>query len=118
MIDADAYAWFLEHGGLTRENGQRFRDRRFVNTLRVNEACRLLSGTSRTITEIALACGYRNLSSFNHQFLALRRMNPSEYRRQPRRRESRAATLLALRADPRTPGAGIPARRRTARVRR
>jgi peptidyl-dipeptidase Dcp len=26
VIDADAYAWFLEHGALTRENGQRFRD--------------------------------------------------------------------------------------------
>jgi peptidyl-dipeptidase Dcp len=26
VIDADAYAWFLEHGGLTRQNGQRFRD--------------------------------------------------------------------------------------------
>ena len=26
MLDVDAYQWFLEHGGLTRENGQRFRD--------------------------------------------------------------------------------------------
>ncbi len=26
VLDADAYAWFTEHGGLTRENGQRFRD--------------------------------------------------------------------------------------------
>ncbi len=26
MLDDDAYAWFEEHGGLTRENGQRFRD--------------------------------------------------------------------------------------------
>lgn len=26
MLDHDAYAWFEEHGGLTRENGQRFRD--------------------------------------------------------------------------------------------
>ena len=26
MLDVDAYRWFLEHGGLTRENGQRFRD--------------------------------------------------------------------------------------------
>ena len=26
LIDDDAYAWFIEHGGLTRENGQRFRD--------------------------------------------------------------------------------------------
>jgi peptidyl-dipeptidase Dcp len=26
MLDEDAYSWFEEHGGLTRENGQRFRD--------------------------------------------------------------------------------------------
>ena len=26
MLDDDAFAWFEEHGGLTRQNGQRFRD--------------------------------------------------------------------------------------------
>ncbi len=26
MLAHDAFAWFSEHGGLTRENGQRFRD--------------------------------------------------------------------------------------------
>jgi peptidyl-dipeptidase Dcp len=26
MLDEDAFAWFEEHGGLSRENGQRFRD--------------------------------------------------------------------------------------------
>ena len=26
MLDDDVYQWFLDHGGLTRENGQRFRD--------------------------------------------------------------------------------------------
>jgi len=26
MLDHDAFAWFMEHGGLMRENGQRFRD--------------------------------------------------------------------------------------------
>ena len=26
VLDEDAYAWFKEHGGLTRANGQRFRD--------------------------------------------------------------------------------------------
>jgi peptidyl-dipeptidase Dcp len=26
MLDHDAFAWFISHGGLTRENGQRFRD--------------------------------------------------------------------------------------------
>jgi peptidyl-dipeptidase Dcp len=27
LIEADAYAWFTENGGLTRENGQRFREK-------------------------------------------------------------------------------------------
>ena len=26
ILDDDAYEWFTEHGGLKRENGQRFRD--------------------------------------------------------------------------------------------
>jgi peptidyl-dipeptidase Dcp len=26
MLEADAFEWFKEHGGMTRENGQRFRD--------------------------------------------------------------------------------------------
>jgi peptidyl-dipeptidase Dcp len=26
VLDHDAYAWFTEHGGMTRENGQRYRD--------------------------------------------------------------------------------------------
>ena len=26
VLDADAYAWFKENGGMTRQNGQRFRD--------------------------------------------------------------------------------------------
>jgi peptidyl-dipeptidase Dcp len=26
VLDQDAYAWFTENGGLTRANGQRFRD--------------------------------------------------------------------------------------------
>lgn len=58
----------------------------FVNTLRVNEACRLLAATSRPVTAIALACGYQNISNFNRQFRLLRGMSPSEYRRQAGRR--------------------------------
>ena len=26
MLDDDAFSWFTHHGGLTRDNGQRFRD--------------------------------------------------------------------------------------------
>jgi AraC-like DNA-binding protein len=60
----------------------------FVNILRINEACRLLSG-DKPITEIAMECGYQNISNFNRQFLALRGLNPTEYRRQLRRRNNR-----------------------------
>jgi AraC-like DNA-binding protein len=60
----------------------------FVNILRVNEACRLLTGY-QPITEIAMECGYQNISNFNRQFLVLRGVNPTEYRRQLRQRDSR-----------------------------
>jgi AraC-like DNA-binding protein len=60
----------------------------FVNILRINEACRLLSG-AQPITEIAMECGYQNISNFNRQFLALRGINPTEYRQRLRRRDAR-----------------------------
>jgi AraC-like DNA-binding protein/quercetin dioxygenase-like cupin family protein len=52
----------------------------FVNTLRINEACRRLNQTDESITEIAFACGYNNMSNFNRQFLTIKGMNPSAYR--------------------------------------
>jgi AraC-like DNA-binding protein len=53
----------------------------FVNELRVGRACRLLAETEQSITDIALACGFANLSNFNRQFLRLKRATPSEFRR-------------------------------------
>lgn len=58
----------------------------FVNTLRVHEASRKLQNSSLSVTEIALACGYNNLSNFNRQFLALKGMSPSAYRKGARRK--------------------------------
>lgn len=52
----------------------------FVNELRVGRACRLLAETDMNVVEIALACGYQNLSNFNRQFRRLRRCSPREYR--------------------------------------
>jgi len=52
----------------------------FVNTLRVHEACRMLNNTDLSVTEIAMSCGFNNISNFNRQFLSFRGMNPSEYR--------------------------------------
>lgn len=57
----------------------------FVNDLRIGRACRLLAETEMPVTEIALACGYRNLSNFNRQFLQAKELTPSTFRRQLRR---------------------------------
>ncbi len=68
--------------------GQTFVD--FVNILRVHKACRMLGGGVASITEIAMDCGYRNISNFNRQFRALKGMNPSEYREHARLLSERA----------------------------
>jgi AraC-like DNA-binding protein len=58
----------------------------FVNDLRVGRACRLLAETEMGMTEIALSCGYRNLSNFNRQFLRLKRSSPTAFRHEMARR--------------------------------
>lgn len=53
----------------------------YVNRLRINLACQLLMGTGdASITEIAYAVGFNNLSNFNRQFLTQKAMPPSRFR--------------------------------------
>lgn len=54
----------------------------FVNELRIGRACRLLTEAERNITEVALQCGFTNLSNFNRQFLRLKGTSPREFRSQ------------------------------------
>ncbi|HEX6833106.1 MAG TPA: AraC family transcriptional regulator [Rudaea sp.] len=61
-----------------RATGQTFVG--FVNILRINEVCRTMTESSECITNIAMNCGYNNIANFNRQFLALKGMNPSQYR--------------------------------------
>jgi len=61
-----------------RATGQTFVG--FVNILRINEVCRTMTDSNECITNIAMNCGYNNIANFNRQFLALKGMNPSQFR--------------------------------------
>ena len=52
----------------------------FMRDLRMNEACRLLATTDRTIAEIATAIGYSRQSSFSEAFKSCHGMSPRVYR--------------------------------------
>jgi AraC-like DNA-binding protein len=54
--------------------------RSFVNTLRVDAACRMLRNTERSITEIAQDVGYDSIRSFNRAFSGITSMTPKDYR--------------------------------------
>ena len=58
--------------------GQNFTS--FLNEIRIEEACILLSETDRTVLDIAYACGYENVSYFNRMFRANMNMTPMKYR--------------------------------------
>jgi AraC family transcriptional regulator len=53
----------------------------FVRHVRLREATRLLTSTRRPILEVALECGFADLSTFNHAFRANFGRTPTEYRR-------------------------------------
>jgi len=55
----------------------------YVNELRVGRACRLLvEHPGRTVSDVALDCGFDNLANFNRRFLAARGVAPSVFRKQ------------------------------------
>jgi AraC-like DNA-binding protein len=53
----------------------------YRNSCRIREACRMLTETDRTITQIAFECGFDNLANFNRRFRAEKYLVPREYRR-------------------------------------
>jgi len=52
----------------------------FVNEVRITHACKLLSETSRQVSDICFDCGYNNFAHFNKQFKKITELNPSQYR--------------------------------------
>jgi AraC-like DNA-binding protein len=65
-----------------RETGTRFID--FVAKVRLAQASTLLAETDRSITAIALAVGYQDLSPFERTFKRELGLTPSQYRRRVR----------------------------------
>ena len=54
----------------------------YIDQLRIDRACILLSTTSNTITEIAMMSGFNSVSYFNRVFRRGRDMSPGQYRKQ------------------------------------
>lgn len=54
----------------------------YLNEIRINEACRLLVQSEKTINQISYECGFETLSYFNRVFLNKKLMTPSIYRRE------------------------------------
>ena len=52
----------------------------FVNEVRIQEACRLLSQDENPITHIAYACGFNSLPNFNKFFKSIKGTTASEYK--------------------------------------
>lgn len=52
-----------------------------VTEIRLSHAFRLLTETSKNVTEIAFDCGFNSVSHFIHRFQDVRGMSPREFRR-------------------------------------
>jgi len=67
---------------------------RYVNRMRINRACTLLTQTVTPITDICFETGFNNLSNFNRQFLSFCGVTPSEYRRHSQRNATCSTELF------------------------
>ena len=57
----------------------------FVNRVRVGQACGMIYATDEQISAICYKAGFQNLANFNRQFLKMKGVTPTEYRRIARR---------------------------------
>jgi AraC-like DNA-binding protein len=54
----------------------------FINELRISYACKLLSENDVSITSVAFECGFNNVSNFNRAFRMIKKISPSQYRKE------------------------------------
>lgn len=70
--------------------------RKFLATLRLEHAKRLLLTTERSITEVCFETGYSSLGTFTSHFTDLVGVTPSQWRRLPEEMERHAGSLEEL----------------------
>ncbi|CAM2154687.1 AraC-type DNA-binding protein [Pararobbsia alpina] len=68
--------YFRRHTGMTFVQ--------YVNRLRIDLACELLTDSELSVTDICFKAGFNTLSNFNQRFLLTKGMAPSEFRRNQR----------------------------------
>lgn len=54
----------------------------FIQTLRIEHACRLLHDSAESVTSISFACGFEDLSTFFRAFRTAKQMSPNQWRSQ------------------------------------
>lgn len=54
----------------------------FLNEVRIGFACKLLQQSDLSVTQIALECGYTNISYFNRCFKKINKISPKSYRQE------------------------------------
>ncbi len=53
----------------------------YVNSIRISNACKLLTKTDKSVTEISELVGFNTLRTFNRAFLKQKNMSPREYQK-------------------------------------
>jgi AraC-like DNA-binding protein len=80
----------------------------YVNRVRINRACDLLTQTEKPVTELCFETGFNNISNFNRQFRKLCGLSPSEYRRQAKRNMKNSLELYSFDEAPFLEGVALP----------
>ncbi len=60
----------------------------FLNEVRIGYACKLITNSPATVESVCYESGFNTLANFNKQFLKVKRMTPSQYRKVFLSRES------------------------------
>jgi AraC-like DNA-binding protein len=81
-VESLARLCFMGTGHFRRLFGQAFRKSPldFLNDYRIAMICSQLKTTDRSVTDIAMSCGFSTLSCFNRQFRKRKRCSPREWR--------------------------------------